>query len=317
MTRSAVPLHAWLILAAALVAVSSAGAVLQIIEGVPPILKASWRLQATSLLLLPFAVMQWKKMDNDSRKRFTEQRNLGILIGSGVCLFLHFGLWVWSLDHTTLTHSLLFVTAHPLVFVVGLALLGRPLKTRQSFGAVIGFIGVTFTLVGAGVDGDVTLIGDLAAFGGAIAIVGYLAAGRSLRTWMPLFVYAFPVTAIGAILLTIASIGLEGTAFSGMSADFSVFGWINPIWLPAVLYLAIGPGLVGHTGINAVLRWISPVVISVSVMIEPILGTIIGMVLGTATAPDPWTWFGGGLILLGIYAVTTTVESVVDNDAEE
>ena len=109
MTRSAVPLHAWLILAAALVAVSSAGAVLQIIEGVPPILKASWRLQATSLLLLPFAVMQWKKMDNDSRKRFTEQRNLGILIGSGVCLFLHFGLWVWSLDHTTLTHSLLFV----------------------------------------------------------------------------------------------------------------------------------------------------------------------------------------------------------------
>ena len=42
MTRSAVPLHAWLILAAALVAVSSAGAVLQIIEGVPPILKASW-----------------------------------------------------------------------------------------------------------------------------------------------------------------------------------------------------------------------------------------------------------------------------------
>ena len=51
-------------------------------------------------------------------------------------------------------------------------------------------------------------------------------------------------------------------------------------------------------------------------MIEPILGTIIGMVLGTANAPDSWTWFGGGLILLGIYAVTTTVESVVDNDAE-
>ncbi len=317
MTRTAVPLHAWLILAAALVAVSSAGAVLQIIDGVPPILKASWRLQATSLLLLPFALMQWKKMDEEARHRFTEPRNIGIVIGSGVCLFLHFGLWVWSLDHTTLTHSLLFVTAHPLVFVVGLALLGRPLQTRQSLGAVIGFIGVTFTLIGAGGDGEVTLIGDLAAFGGAIAIVGYLAAGRNLRSWMPLFVYAFPVTAIGAILLTIASIGLEGTSFSGISTDLSVFGWIDPIWLPAVLYLAIGPGLVGHTGINAVLKWISPVIISVSVMIEPILGTVIGMFLGTATAPDSWTWFGGGLILIGIYAVTTTAESAVSIDAEE
>ena len=317
MTRTAVPLHAWLILVAALVAVSSAGAVLQMIDGVPPILKASWRLQATSLLLLPFALMQWKKMDEEARHRFTEPRNIGIVIGSGVCLFLHFGLWVWSLDHTTLTHSLLFVTAHPLVFVVGLALLGRPLQTRQSLGAVIGFIGVTFTLIGAGGDGEVTLIGDLAAFGGAIAIVGYLAAGRNLRSWMPLFVYAFPVTAIGAILLTIASIGLEGTSFSGISTDLSVFGWIDPIWLPAVLYLAIGPGLVGHTGINAVLKWISPVIISVSVMIEPILGTVIGMFLGTATAPDSWTWFGGGLILIGIYAVTTTAESAVSIDAEE
>ena len=134
---------------------------------------------------------------------------------------------------------------------------------------------------------------------------------------MPLFVYAFPVTAIGAILLTIASIGLEGTSFSGISTDLSVFGWIDPIWLPAVLYLAIGPGLVGHTGINAVLKWISPVIISVSVMIEPILGTVIGMFLGTATAPDLWTWFGGGLILIGIYAVTTTAESAVSIDAEE
>ena len=317
MTRAAVPLHAWLILAAALVAVSSAGAVLQIIDGVPPILKASWRLQATSLLLLPFAVMQWKQMDKESRQRFKDSRNLGILIGSGLCLFLHFGLWVWSLDHTTLTHSLLFVTAHPLVFVVGLALIGRPLDTRQSFGAVIGFIGVAFTLVGAGGDGDVTLIGDLAAFGGAIAIVGYLAAGRSLRSWMPLFVYAFPVTVIGAIMLTLTSIGLEGASFSGVSPDFMVFGWIDPIWLPAVLYLAIGPGLVGHTGINAVLRWISPVIISVSVMIEPILGTIIGMALGTATLPDEWTWLGGFLILLGIYAVTTTPEPLVNIDAEE
>ena len=49
---SAKPGH-YALLAVALVAVSSAGAVLQQMEGVPPLLKASWRMYGTSIVLIP------------------------------------------------------------------------------------------------------------------------------------------------------------------------------------------------------------------------------------------------------------------------
>tara|TARA_B100001113_G_scaffold153384_1_gene125508 strand:+ start:163 stop:1110 length:948 start_codon:yes stop_codon:yes gene_type:complete len=315
MVRGPVPIHSWIILSAAVVAVSSAGAVLQSIDEVPPLLRMGWRLQATALVLFPFCIFQWYRLDNTAKANIMKPRNLSILLSSGLCLFLHFATWGWSLDHTSLTHSLLFVTAHPLVFVIGAAIIGRPLVKRQSYGALIAFVGAALSLLSINEEADVTLIGDIAAFAGAVAIVGYLSAGRELRSWMPLFVYAFPVTLFAAILLTSSSIIFEQSSWDSISS-ISTFGWIDMIWLPAIAYLAIGPGLVGHTGINGVLKWLPPIVISVSVLIEPILGTFIGIMLGTAEYPGNWTLIGGSIILIGLYVVITAESPIVD-DTEE
>mgnify|MGYP001189361002 CR=1 FL=1 len=315
MARGPVPFHAWIILSAAVVAVSSAGAVLQSIDEIPPLLRMGWRLQATSLVLFPFAMVQWLRLDQENRSFVVNRRNFSILFASGFCLFLHFATWGWSLDNTSLTHSLLFVTAHPLVFVIGAAIIGRPLLKRQSYGALLAFVGAALSLLSIGEDGEVTLIGDLAAFAGAVAIVGYLSAGRELRSWMPLFVYAFPVTFFAAILLTISSIFFETSDWNQI-LSISTFGWIDMIWLPAIAYLAIGPGLIGHTGINGVLKWLPPIVISVSVLIEPILGTFIGIMLGTANYPDYWTLIGGSIILFGLYLVISADENTIVNSEE-
>ena len=315
MARAPVPIHAWMILCAAVIAVSSAGAVLQSIDEIPPLLRMGWRLQATSLVLFPFALYQWINLDKNVIFSIFNRRNLSILFASGFCLFLHFATWGWSLDHTSLTHSLLFVTAHPLVFVIGAAIIGRPLLKRQSYGALIAFFGASLSLLSITEQGEVTLIGDLAAFAGAIAIVGYLMAGRELRSWMPLFLYAFPVTFVAAILLTISSMLIESSDWNQLRS-ISTFGWVDMIWIPAIAYLAIGPGLVGHTGINGVLKWLPPIVISVSVLIEPILGTFIGIMLGTAEYPDVWTLIGGSIILSGLYLVISAEDSVMV-DTEE
>ena len=315
MARGPVPFHAWIILSAAVVAVSSAGAVLQSIDEIPPLLRMGWRLQATSLVLFPFAMVQWLRLDQENRSFVVNRRNFSILFASGFCLFLHFATWGWSLDNTSLTHSLLFVTAHPLVFVIGAAIIGRPLLKRQSYGALLAFVGAALSLLSIGEDGEVTLIGDLAAFAGAVAIVGYLSAGRELRSWMPLFVYAFPVTFFAAILLTISSIFFETSDWNQI-LSITTFGWIDMIWLPAIAYLAIGPGLIGHTGINGVLKWLPPIVISVSVLIEPILGTFIGIMLGTANYPDYWTLIGGSIILFGLYLVISADEKTILNSEE-
>ena len=41
-------------------------------------------------------------------------------------------------------------------------------------------------------------------------------------------------------------------------------------------YLAIGPGIVGHTGLNTVLKYLAPLVISLSTVTEPLIGSLIG-----------------------------------------
>ncbi len=303
--NASVPIHAWILLAASIIAVSSAGAVFQMISSVPPLLRASWRLQATALMLFPFAIYQYVNLDDELKKSIMELKNISIILGSGICLWLHFGSWVWSLDNTTLPRSLLFVTSHPLVIVLGLWIIKKPVDHKSAIGALIGFCGATVIILGVESEGSASIQGDAAAFIGAVTVVGYLAAGRILREWMPLFIYAFPVTFLAAILLAASSIIFEDSSINNTTSSLAIFGWLTMSWLPYVFYLAIGPGIVGHTGINAVLKWFSPLLISVCLVMEPLIGSIIGYLLGTTSIPGIWTWMGGLLLIFGTLMVTT------------
>ena len=299
---SAAPSWAWIMLGVAVIAVSSAGIVLQEMRGVPPILRASWRMQGTSLILLPGFIYQAKKHGMGG---YTLQDAIVVAI-SGLFLAAHFGSWVWSLDHTSLVHSLLFVTAHPLVVVAIMPFFGSIVRRGHVSGAIIGFTGAAITLLDAGKGGNASLVGDLAAFLGAITVVGYLMAGRHLRSArrVPIFVYAFPVTLLAGLSLSLASIVLEGTSISSTMPEASVFGWSDASWVAWVAYLSFGPGLCGHTGINTVLRWIPPIVVSITLLFEPVIGTIIGMLWTGEATIGAYTVIGGTLMIAGAIIVT-------------
>ena len=302
----AIPLHAWLIMGVALFAVSSAGAVFEMIEDVGGLSKAAWRLQATSLVLLPGFMVQYARAEESLKLQW--KNSMHLLTASGICLALHFGTWLMSLDRTTLTHSLLFVTAHPLVIIIGLWLLRKPATKMQSIGALVGFIGAAVVVGGGASETGVSLYGDFLAFLGAVTVVGYLAIGRMVRGWMPLFLYAFPVTLVSAVALTAWAILSEGLTFN-LDDMTGAFGWISITWILYVGYLALGPGLLGHTGINAVLRWIPPLTISMMLIMEPVIGSIIGWIVGVDSIPQIWTLIGGVLMVSGLALVTFDSES--------
>ena len=106
----------WGLLVAGVLGVSSAGAILSHVDTIPPLMRASWRLQITVLMLLPFAIWQYREMDLVTRSRLTEKKTLLIILGSGVALAAHFGTWVTSLDHTSLAHSLFLDGKHRQLF---------------------------------------------------------------------------------------------------------------------------------------------------------------------------------------------------------
>jgi len=270
-----------------------------------------------------------------------------LLFVSGLSLALHFGFWLLSLDHTSISHSLLLVSSSPLIIVVtlwgkriGITVMAR-VRGRQIDGSrvvtwketgatMIGVCGAVMLILdvvlhtqtnGGGEGGEgqkngteeeeeggrashlPTLQGDLMAFGGAVAVVVYIFIGGYLRSRraMPLFVYAFPVTFISALLMSLACAVLDSTSF-WQSINF----WHVPtLWL--VAYLSFGPGLLGHTGINAVLKYLPPLVIGISMQAEPLVGTAIGAIAGLSSlaATGPLTWVGAVVLLTG--TILTTV----------
>jgi drug/metabolite transporter (DMT)-like permease len=299
----------WGLLVAGVLGVSSAGAILSHVDSIPPLMRASWRLQITVLMLLPFAIWQYRDMDTSARTRLTEKKTVLIILGSGLALAAHFGTWVTSLDHTSLAHSLLFVTSHPIIIVIGTALLVRRPHKLETIGALIGLFGAAITLLDAKNDGDVTLWGDMLAFAGAITVVGYIVAGRILREWMPVFVYAVPVTLIGAVLLIPLSIAT--------GEETSAIGWIESDLLSWFILLAFLAGIVGHTGLNACLRWLPPLTISFAVTLEPIIGAFIGWFFFSEGVPGKWTWIGGSILILGIlFVIKGGAENVMDTSDE-
>ena len=318
-SQSNTPKWVWLLLTAAVFGVSSAGALFQQVDDVPPLLRASWRLQLTAIILAPLAFVQWNIHKEQIKDKMYQSNTIKWLVASGFFLALHFGAWVASLDETSLTHSLLFVTAHPLIIVFGMLVLAkfatkyRTPNKKEILGACIGFLGAGLALVDQGSQQGghtVTIWGDFLAFLGAVFVVGYLISGRVLRKWMPIFVYAFPVTLIGALLLIPASLILEPT-----SVDLGIVGWLDMDYLPWFLALALIAGILGHTGLNTCLRYTPPLVVSTSVTLEPIIGSLIGYAIFDSGLPGFWTWIGGPILIAGIILVIIgTPQDDTNND---
>ena len=57
-------------------------------------------------------------------------------------------------------------------------------------------------------------------------------------------------------------------------------------------YLALGPGFRAYRH-KRVLRWIPPLTISMILILEPVIGSIIGWIVGVDSIPQRWTIIGG------------------------
>lgn len=335
-----------IVLAIAVLFMSSAATVLKYMDDITPLLRASWRLQGLTWILIPGAVYQWYKADAALKDRLRSSSwNIVMLVGAGLALGVHFGSWIASLDKTSLPHSLLFVTTSPLIIVFGRWCLHLLSKIPQHFntsvlpswllfflqkwkedrpslaetlGTIIGFVGVVITILDVSQGSDVsnsrehevTLLGDGLAFLGAFCFVTYVTIGKKLREWLPLFLYVFPVTFVSAYSLLLAAVAIEGSSVFGLGTSDG-FGWFSPPYVGWVAYLAVGPGLFGHTAVNNIIKYIDPIIVTVFLLMEPAIGSFIGWLFGVGDIPGIYTWIGGSVVL-----VATVWVSLAQSDAD-
>lgn len=303
-----IPLFAWPLLLASLASVSSAGVVFALPE-VPTFTLAAWRLQTTGFLLIPGAVYQYVNVPAGDRQRF--HRSVLLILASGAFLAIHFSFWVMAIHHTSLTHALLIASAPPLLIAMGLLVLRKPISLGEVLGTCMGMGGVLLLTGSQNKDGKVTLTGDLSALMTAVFFCGYIVIGSHMQKWLPLFLYASPVTNFAAFLVSFAAVMCHEAAFTS-PGNAGLFGWTtDKSYLYKIVYLAIVPGLIGHTGLNALLKWMPALLVSLALTSTPLMGTFIGWYVGVARMPGVWTYCGGTILLM------STISVIIAGDRRE
>ena len=134
------------------------------------------------------------------------------------------------------------------------------------------------------------------ALSGAVFVAGYYVIGRGLRQRLDLWIYIAIVYGIAALVLVGAVVFDPKTDLIGYPAT----DW----WIFAAL--AAGPMMLGHTGVNYVLKYVPAYVANVAIMGEAVGATIIAWALpALREVPSPGMLVGAVLILLGIFLGST------------
>ncbi len=245
-----------------------------------PLVIAGYRMLFASLILAPFAFHE--RQDAVPMDR----RTIGSVVLTGVVLAVHFFAFISSLSYTSVASSTLLVNFHPLIVGAASVLILKESSKKTVVGVAIGFVGVAVIAL--------TGLGTGESFGNALALLGgvmaalYILAGRMLRRTLGIFTYAFAVYFTAAVAL------LGSAVINGV-----------PLWpYPAgeiliFLALAVVCTIFGHTVYNWSLKYLAAPVISTSLLGEPILASLLALVLlGEVPA---WTVvLAAPLVIVGI-----------------
>lgn len=288
-----------LVLAVAVFGISLAAPLIRL-STAPPLAIVLWRLVITESVLV--LVLVWRG-DWRAWQRLSPRDHL-IAAGAGCMLALHFWSWSASLAYTTVAASVVLVNLQPAIVAAGSVLLLRESASRrQLLGMIVGMVGALLVaapafLSDAPADGlartaplgiPPRIFGDLLALLGAVTAALYYLAGRRLRSTLDLVPYVTLV--YGWCALTVLALALVRGDRLGPygAADWSIFAG-----------LAVGPMLLGHTGMNWALKHLPAHVVNLTVLGEPVGASLLAMVIpAIGERPDLWTIAGGALILAG------------------
>lgn len=317
-----VPVVGYVLLLLSLLTISSLGPALDMQTGVDPFLKLFWRSTASVLVFLPFAI--WSIIE-DGAPRLTT-RTMFLFLSCALSYSLFMMTFLWALNHTSISHAYIFNNSHSLLMVFGRLLLGQYVSQYEGLGTGIGIIGGTIatldqvphTGAASANIADVSLAGDLVALLGAVGGAFYLITAKKLRTEVDVSVLLTGVFLVSALLhFPIFSL-LEIPFEFSLDDTVGLFGWATPARIATEAYIVIVCTLVGTLGYLSVMKYFDPIVVSVVMLMEPIIASVLGVAAGVDHVPGLVTIAGSTLIIVGTALVIVSNASRTESiDATE
>jgi len=281
------------VLVIAILGISLSGPLVRISHA-HPLAIAAWRL-AFSLVIIGVALAytgQWRQWQQLTKREFL------LAMGAGAMLALHFWSWNTSIAFTSVAVSVVLVNTQPVVVALLSVFWLREIPSRRQWtGIAIAMLGALivaspdFAQDAAGaVAHPRAWLGDLLAIVGAVTVAFYFVSGRRLRASLDLWAYVGLV--YGACLIVLLLL----VAFTGAPLAPQ-----PPRELAIFAALALGPMLLGHTGLNWALKHSRAYAVNITLLGEPIGETLIAAALpGIREIPGPTTFIGGAVVLAGV-----------------
>ncbi len=272
-----------LILALGVVAIAH-GSIFVRLADASPLAIAAWRLTLASALVVPLALLV-------ERRAFgrLDRRLLVSIAAAGLLLAGHFATWITSLAYTSIANSVVLVATVPVwVGIIGVATGVLRLSRAMWLAISLSVVGSAVIGWGSARLGAGTLRGDLLAVAGAICMGGYLLLAQRIQRTLPFLPFVAVIYATAAAFLWIAALA-SGARLGG----FAPATW----W--ALVGIALVSQVIGHSSYNWSLRHLNPDLVSVTLLGEPILASLLGL-LFFAEPIAAMTLAGGALVLLAI-----------------
>ena len=246
---------------------------------------AASRLTLAAIILLP----AWRSLGQTQ----ASPRAYYYAGSAGLCLAVHFATWITSLSFTSIAASTTLVTTNPVWVSVLSWLWFKEKPTRLTVtGIAVALAGGILIAVGdkgAIGQGSNALLGDLLALAGAWTVSLYLLLGREAQG-CGLGIGGYIVIAYStaaAILLPLPLV--FGSSYVGYP---NVVYWY-------ILLMAVLSQLVGHTSFNWAVRWISPTLVTLAILFEPVGSSFFGFFF-FREVPSPLVLLGGLILLAGV-----------------
>lgn len=267
----------------AVFAVSFAAIFVRLSEA-PPVAVAFYRMLFSTLILLALVPRYLDELRKIKKKEWF------ILITAGFFLAAHMAAWVSSLSYTSVASSVVLVTSHPLLVAwISARYLGER-TSRQAYGGIlIALGGIAIMALSDYRFSDWSLFGDFLALVGMVAVTGYIIRGRQMRRKLHVVPYAFAVYGISALFLAAFLLGLSSPLTIYPAREYALF-----------LALALVPTMLGHTVYNWALKYIKARTVSVSLLGEPIVASLLALLL-LDEIPPSLTIVGAAITLTGIF----------------
>jgi drug/metabolite transporter (DMT)-like permease len=284
---------------------SAAATALSLMENVSGSMKAAWRLQVASYVMIILQAYDWVTQRDACYRMWSQEWRLIVI--SGIQYGLFFTLFAISLQLTSMAHCLVLSSCCPIAFICYEASNGKPVYKWEAFGVALSLFGALLVVldINSG-DSQATWYGDLLALLAMVACSSYMINAQIIlkEREAPLFAYFAPVNVIASLTAYLFACSL--------GEDDMFFEWTSPENLIPVLFVSLGPGIVVELLLNYLAIQISILLISVFLNLEPFIGSFLGWLFGFQASPSILLWLGGFISIAG-----NTVVTLYGGDAKE